>query len=358
MDEQRLRDLGERRIIEELLRPRYAGVATSFGDDCALIALPGPGQLVVTTDPCPEPMAALIGFEDLYYRGWLLGTINLSDLAAAGATPLGLVTSLILPAELPVAHFVRLLDGIDDCCHSVETSVVGGNLKEGPRTEVQATAFGVVDGIPLSRSGCQPGDVVAVIGPVGCFWAGALAVRAGLEIEDSMREELLATVLTPRPQVRAGRALRRAGVLSAAIDNSDGLGPSLGALAASSDVGIVLELADVTFPPSVSLVARLLHVDPSRLLFGWGDWQLVAGVPVSKIEEARSIVEALGETLTVVGEVVSGSGVTLRAGTSAVRLTAPDSERFTAGSWFTAGIDAYISELLVAPLTEVTQREL
>jgi len=95
---ERLCDLGERRIIDELLRPRYAA-ATQFGDDCAQLAPLGAGErLVVTTDPCPPPMAHLLGFADEYYRGWLLATINLSDIAAAGARPAGVLTSLQLPS--------------------------------------------------------------------------------------------------------------------------------------------------------------------------------------------------------------------------------------------------------------------
>ena len=92
----RLQDLGERRIVEEVLAPRYAAASPRFGDDCATVHLRDNDHLLVTTDPCPPPMSAHLGFPDLYYAGWLLATINLSDLAAAGADPLGLLTSLQL----------------------------------------------------------------------------------------------------------------------------------------------------------------------------------------------------------------------------------------------------------------------
>src|SRR5437870_493268 len=129
-NDQRLDDLGERRIINEILRRRYgASESDHFGDDCAFVSnvndLPK-GQIVATTDPCPEPIASVLGFTDFYYRGWLLATINLSDLAAAGARPLGLLTSLVLKNETTVNQLLRLLDGIDACCSQCETRVIGG----------------------------------------------------------------------------------------------------------------------------------------------------------------------------------------------------------------------------------------
>ena len=150
MSDQVLRDLGERRLIDEILRPRYASSTDTFGDDCASLVVPSGHRLIVTTDPCPQPMAELLGFADPFFRGWLLATINLSDLAAAGAVPLGLLTSLVLESEMPISSFLRLLDGIDECCRLNGTGVIGGNLKEGKQIDVQATAFGCVPDRPLS----------------------------------------------------------------------------------------------------------------------------------------------------------------------------------------------------------------
>src|SRR5258707_14371590 len=142
----RLDDLGERRIIEEIMRPRYGDQwPEDFGHDCAIVGETDswPGRTVVaTTDPCPEPMASFLGYKDLYYRGWLLATINLSDLAAAGATPVGLLTSLVLPNDLTVSELSRLLDGIDECSRANGTRVLGGNIKEGERIDLTATAIG------------------------------------------------------------------------------------------------------------------------------------------------------------------------------------------------------------------------
>ena len=234
----RLDELGERRIIDEILRPRYGiPASTYFGDDCARVVEAssiGGGTVVATTDPCPEPMATVLGFSDPYYRGWLLATINLSDLAAAGARPLGLLTSLILPNETTTDELVRLLDGIDDCCASNETRVIGGNLKEGLKIDVSATAIGFCAmGNCLSRTGCLDGDAIVVVGDFGLFWAGVLAVQHKL-LTGSNEHDLLRNILTPMPKVRVGWQIALNHLLTACLDNSDGLYASLAQLAASN----------------------------------------------------------------------------------------------------------------------------
>ena len=164
----RLIDFGERRLVEEVLAARY-GSTKNWGDDAALAAELSPGArwVVATTDPCPPPMAVSLGFNDWYYTGWLLATINLSDIAAAGAHPAGLLSSLNLPADTLLSDFTRLLDGLDSCCAAAETRVIGGNLKETPEVSLSGTAIGYCQQPPLSRHGAQPNDTLYLIGEVG-----------------------------------------------------------------------------------------------------------------------------------------------------------------------------------------------
>ena len=109
-------DLGERRLVAGVLAPRPRH-QPGCGDACAPVPPPAAAdfELVATTDPCPAPLVSSLGWDDLYHRGWLLATIKLSDLAAAGAVPLGLMVSYVLPGDLPVAQFERLVRGVDDC---------------------------------------------------------------------------------------------------------------------------------------------------------------------------------------------------------------------------------------------------
>lgn len=126
-DSVRLSDLGERRIVEEILRPRYAVGEGAFGDDCAHLTLEA-GTVVMTTDPCPKPMAHILGFTDEYFRGWLLELSTCLILPPLALAHGGMLTSFVLPAEMPLTDFTRLLDGVDACCVAADTRVVGGNL--------------------------------------------------------------------------------------------------------------------------------------------------------------------------------------------------------------------------------------
>jgi thiamine-monophosphate kinase len=345
---QRLDELGERLIIERIFRPRYGKSEDSkFGDDCAVIVENSSNArtIVATTDPCPEPMASQLGFTDPYYRGWLLATINLSDLASVGAQPLGLLTSLILPNHTTVGQLERLLDGIDDCCHESETQVIGGNLKEGPKIDLSATAIGACEsGRFLSRIGCQPGDLIVVVGDFGLFWAGVFALRYHLDIKET-ETSLLRNVLTPLPKVKVGRELANRKLLTACMDNSDGLYPSLKQLADSNNVQMYSLMDNLHYSPEVQFVSSSTGIEAIRFAIGWGDWQLIGCCQRERLDELRSVAKTCSTDVFVIGEVRAGDGVVLdykgRTG-----LMAPiDSQRFTKDSWFTAGIESYI-ELL------------
>jgi thiamine-monophosphate kinase len=354
LDSTRLDELGERRIINEILRPRYGKNASDrFGDDCAVVlqtdALPG-RVVVATTDPCPEPVASILGYNDLYYRGWLLATINLSDLAASGAKPLGLLTSLILPNELSVGALTRLLDGIDECCRVSGTRVLGGNIKEGARIDLTATAIGSFPQEKgLSRHGCSAGDLLVIVGDLGLFWAGVTGLKQGVPFEHH-EGELLRNILTPTPKVKVGRAIADKGVLTACIDNSDGLYPSLAQLAEINKLQIRISFDDVMFSSEVQYISALTGIASLRFALGWGDWQLIGCCRTENLEDLRNIVMNHSCQLHVIGEVGEGTGVLLRDEISYKPMAPIDSQRFTADSWFTTGLDAYIKELTEGPL--------
>jgi len=198
----KLSDLGERQIIQDILSARYeAHFDSYFGNDCAIVSPIGSIEgdtLIATTDPCPPPMADYLGFDDLYYWGWLLATINLSDLAAAGAHPISLLTSLVLPNELKINAFESLLNGIDDCCGLFDTNVVGGNIKESDQINLSATAIGsCFEKELMSRTGAHEGDLVVAIGDLGLFWAGVVSIQQGISWDPETELELFRKGLRP-----------------------------------------------------------------------------------------------------------------------------------------------------------------
>lgn len=346
-----LGDLGERAIIEDLLKPRYQSNGASFGDDCAAVpVLSGDLYQIATTDPCPIPAASLLGFDDFYYWGWLLATINMSDLAAAGARPVGLLSSLILPSDFRIADFLRMLDGLDECLLSADALVLGGNLKEGKDVALSATALGCSDGLPLTRRGAQIGDLVVVLGDLGSFWAGYLAESRNVNVSPALRESLMRNVLTPSAKVALGQELRKLGLVNSCLDNSDGLYPSMLALSASSGVQVFLTVDDWEMSDGVPEVASQLGVRPQRLGLGWGDWQLLVTVSPERLGQLTVLTREAGHSAFVVGEVRSGSGVRAAYEGAEGYLMQLDSQRFAPDSWFGTGIESYIESLLHSPL--------
>jgi thiamine-monophosphate kinase len=337
--------LGERKIVEEILR-RYCDPA--IGSDCALLEMAA-GKIVVTTDPVPEPAALVIaGDSDLYWRGWLLTTINASDLAAAAASPIAFVAALEAPPDFLAEHFERFVAGIADACKSEGLRYVGGNLKEGPRVLGVGTALGWVDAVGgLGRTGIRAGDLIAVVGKGGEFWSDALFVAGGGRLADVHGSPLF----KPRSQLHAMRTLSAHVKIHAAIDNSDGLLPSLQQLCVSNGVAAVLDLDQLPPPRGYSERKHLIEISHQRLWLGWGDWNVVVAVSSDAEPELRRIASDEGFMVTTCGVFTNGPPkVTLQCGGELLPAPRIESERFSADSWFSAGIGQYIQILRSAIL--------
>ena len=334
----KLRDLGERRLIDEVIR-KHCSFA---GDDCALLDLPG-SRLAITTDPVPEPAALVIaGDPDLYWKGWLLVTINASDLAAAGATPLGFVAAVEAPPEASVEDLDRLLQGIADACAAEGIQYAGGNLKEAGSFSATGTAVGSVPSARgLSRSGAQVGDLIFSIGKGGEFWRDALYVQAGLSVDTQVSR-----LFRPLSQLRVLAELARSGHIKAAIDNSDGLLASLEQLATANNAGIKIDLGQLT----VSNWEKTGADNPARLWLGWGDWNVLVAIDRGGSQSILDVAGDLGADIVQIGEVVEKSGVMLTRGDASQAAPRLESERFSSDSWFTAGISSYVKLLLSCPI--------
>ena len=346
-----LGDLGERRLISEILAPRYQSeINAQFGDDCALIEWGNEsGTLVCSTDPCPYPMAWNIGFRDMYYYGWLLSTINMSDLAAMGARPLGLLTSLNLPSTLPISEFVRLLDGIDDCLKTADTRVLGGNLRDDNTIACSATALGrVPSDRVIQRCGASPGDIVVTIGNLGHFWAGYFAFIKEIPLTDAEREQVLQPLLKPVPMVKEGQGISQAGLLTSCMDSSDGLYPCFEHLSQMNQAKFVIDFSGVGFDDVVLKIAHQLRIPPMRLALGWGDWQLVGTTKPEYIPHLQTLLSELGTPLSCIGHVeAGGSDVELLLANQRASMSSFESEKFQPSS---TGVSKYADDLLNKPL--------
>ena len=343
----RLRDLGERRIVSELLRPRYER-DSAFGDDCALVPIPaGPVEVVATTDPCPFPLVAALGLDDLYHWGWLLATINLSDLAAAAAHPAGLLTSYTVPADLSTDEFEALLRGVDDCCAEAGTLVVGGNIKDG-ELSLAATALGWCEpGRRITRSGVAPGHVAVLVGRPGLLWSFALVERGHARVTAASYDELRSHAERPRAKLEVARELAARGIARAAIDLSDGLYGALGELCRANGCGIALEHGVPQLSGAVADVAEQARIDPLKLASLWGDWNLVVAVDRADLAACVSVAESLGEEAHVLGAFTVEPSITVSSAKDRREVwDGTDFERFTPESWTGSLLDWIVADLV------------
>jgi thiamine-monophosphate kinase len=180
--------LGEReaiKIIEHLIK---SDAVVGIGDDCAAIDI-GNRYLLITTDMMVTKWHMPKGMGP-YDIGWSIIAVNLSDIAAMGGKPLGLVTAIGITRGHPIEFLEQMVDGMNDCARRFNTSVVGGDTKEHEDLVLCGTAFGEVDKDKiLLRKGAKPGDSIAVTGVLGRAGAGYHSIKRGLGLSDAVAED-------------------------------------------------------------------------------------------------------------------------------------------------------------------------
>lgn len=328
-------ELGERRILREII-PEFV---ESAGDDCATMELKSK-TMVVTTDPVPRPAAEVIGKDgDPFWYGWLLVTINASDIAASGARPEGFLAALDLPRDYPIESFRRILDGIRQSCLANGIRYVGGNLRESTGLSAVGTAFGSSLVPPLSRVGAKPDDLIVVLGKGGQFWADALHVRSGGVVDK--RESPL---YSPVSQSNIVYLLNEVGIINCSMDTSDGLAPTLEELSILNNLSAEVDLSFIRESSNF----KHCTCRPEKLWFGWGDWTVVCAINPVNAEALRLIMEEQRATWSIIGKFSKSPGeygLYLIDDGRKIKAGRLESERFSADSWFYIGIEEYIRQI-------------
>lgn len=278
---------------------RLAASLPAAGDDAAVV-----DGTVITTDMLHERSDFPAG-TTRYTAGWRAVGASLSDVAAMGATATAAVAVYAAPEfdETDLDDFIR---GTREVCAAVDAEYVGGDLDQHSEFTVATTALGETND-PVLRTGANVGDAVCVTGELG---RTAAALRFFERGEDGSGDEKAVErgndLFRFTPRVAAGVALRDHA--SAMMDSSDGLARSLHQLAEASDCGFEIEWDRLPVHPAVDEVVED-ETDWQECAAHVGeDFELVCTTPDPDI--AREAVEAVGESLTVVGDVVdSDSGV-------------------------------------------------
>jgi thiamine-monophosphate kinase len=283
--------------------PIAGGVTVGIGDDAAVLAAGG-APLVWTIDAAVEGVhfrREWMSFADVGWRSLMAAA---SDLAAMGASPRGVLSSLVLPDDFGDDDLEALARGQADAARELGTSIVGGNLSRGGELSITTCVLGEAPCAVL-RSGARQGDVVAIAGAAGLSRAGLLALARG---ERDARLAIAIDVFR-RPRARVAEGIAAARNAHAAIDLSDGLAIDVSRLANASGVGVVLEEDLVLGAGGTALAAAAaaLGVDAVELaLYGGEDYALVMtfdpGAVQPGFERIGRCVESRGIWLESAGE--------------------------------------------------------
>ncbi|WP_298394965.1 thiamine-phosphate kinase [uncultured Azonexus sp.] len=293
-------------IAKYFARPTPSAVLGP-GDDCALVQ-PAPGkQLAVTTDMLVAGVHFLPD-TDPGRLGWKALAVNLSDLAAMGATPRWVTLAGALPA-VDEAWIAAFAEGFFGCAREYGVDVIGGDTTRGP-LNLCITAIGEVDpGRALRRDGAKPGDEIWVSGRPGLAALGLAHLQGKVKLPEPWPRLCVAALEKPRPRVALGQALT--GIASAAIDVSDGLLADLAHIGERSGCAAAVRL--VQLPQLRDLAGSGDHYDADlrRLaldcqLAGGDDYELVFTVPAALHTQLGAIAARLELPLWCIGEMVDG----------------------------------------------------
>ena len=298
----------------EVLRARSAmrreDVVLGIGDDAALLRPPPGHELAVALDTLLEGVHFPVGTApgDVGYKAL---AVNLSDLAAMGATPAWALMSLSLPRA--DRRFVeQMLDGFMALAEPHRVALVGGDTVRGPLA-LSVTVHGFVPaGQALRRSGARPGDAVFVTGTLGDAAAGLACLDRSREDADRLlgastdsRRSLIARLNRPTPRIASGLLLR--GQASACIDVSDGLVADLGHVCEASGVGAEID-ADA-LPLSSALLTLFDAQARDFALAGGDDYELCFTAAADRAGAILSDLSRSGCGATRIGRIVDGQGV-------------------------------------------------
>jgi thiamine-monophosphate kinase len=300
----------EDRLIATYFRPyaTHPG-ALRLIDDAAVIAPPPGHDLVLTVDAViggihffAEDAADMVAKKAL--------RVNLSDLAAKGAKPLGFLLTLALPKSVKEPWVELFARGLGEDAELYECPLLGGDTTAtGGPIAVSITAFGSVPtNTMVRRSGAQAGDAVMVSGTIGDAALGlelrdAVTAAKRWRLDSKHQYQLMRRYLLPQPRNALAEAVRL--YASAAMDVSDGLAGDLAKLCDASGVSADVEVARVPLSEAAASVVKSEPAAIEKVLTGGDDYEIVCTVPPERLAGFRSAAEAARVQIAEIGRVTA-----------------------------------------------------
>lgn len=279
----RVAQIGEFGLIEKIKKGALFNkrrVIKGIGDDAAVEKINGNMYLLSTCDMLVENIHFLKNEITPWQLGYKAAAVNLSDIAAMGGRPTGILVSIAIPKDTEGEYIEDFYKGLKSICKEYETNLLGGDTVSSLQgIVVSVTALGEV--LPenlLLRSGAQVGDLVMVTGTLGDSAAGLEII---LQKKDGSRfSELFSRHLTPSPQVKEGMFLASLGIVTAMNDISDGLASEITEIAEASRVGAKIIAEQIPLSQETKELSQEINKNPlDWALYGGEDYQLVFTCP-------------------------------------------------------------------------------
>ncbi|HEV3060034.1 MAG TPA: thiamine-phosphate kinase [Vicinamibacterales bacterium] len=325
-------DLSERDLIARIQQRLPAPpdwVLVGIGDDAAVV-VPERNRVEVLSVDC---VVDGVHFDRAFVPPDAIGhralAVNLSDLAAMGATPRLALVSMALPGALPIADFDGIADGLSALAARHATHIIGGNLTRTPGPlSIDITVMGTVKRRQaLTRGGARAGDELYVTGSIGGAAEGLHILRSTHHDPRSVirdpQSALVERYLRPAPRVRVGTLLARNRLASACIDLSDGLAAAARQIAEASAIAVALEADALPIDPAARDALAARQVDPvAEALTEGDDYELLFAVRPRLRRRLEAVLRHADVAVTRIGSCRSGSGATV-ATTSGAGDAAP-----------------------------------
>jgi thiamine-monophosphate kinase len=313
-----LKDLGEKEIIKSIIKPLFnpRNLAEGVGDDCAVIDIAGNKSICISTDRVPADLVSFkIGLIDYYELGYYLSVLNLSDIASAGAKPIGLMLTFAFENDFKVSDLKQILKGVKDCCEKYNCKVLGGDLSNSSEMSISATSIGMADSNKvLYRSKAKEGDCIFCSDYIGIT---PTAFKYFLELKPSgyslgkTEENFLAEQFRlPKAKVELGRLLSDLEICTSCMDNTDGISQTFCELSEINNIKFCIDIDKMPIHEITYKIANKLNIDVVDIIFSAGaDFQLLGTVDENLYR--KKINRKLGTKLNIIGKTEKGRGLFL-----------------------------------------------
>lgn len=299
-------------LIRTYFSPLAAGFPGSLNltDDAALIDVPAGKQLVITKDTISEGIHFL-GTEEAQLVAKKLLRVNLSDLAAKGATPLCYLIAACLPESTDERWVEGFAEGLKQDQQEFSIHLAGGDTTRTLGTlSLSLTALGLIDaGKMLKRSGAKIGDDIYVSGTIGDAALGLMSLNGELNPNFERDDELEQRYFLPQPRVTLGQKM--IGITTSCMDISDGLVQDLEHICTTSRVGSTIHLPSVPLSHSaMRLVSRYPELW-ERIITGGDDYELLFTAPASAEKLIAALAQEVHVPITRIGTITKGNKVSV-----------------------------------------------